>query len=189
MEKSYTKYFVLGGLALLILIVLFTFIGTYNSLVSLSESVDESWAQVESQYQRRHDLIPSLVNTVKGSAAFQQETQLAITQARSAWTGATTRSAQIQAAGQLDSAISRLLVVAENYPELDSSAFNDLMVSLEGTENRIAVERMRYNEAVRTLNVKVKRFPSNIIASMFGFEQATYFEIEEGIEAVPEVTF
>ncbi len=182
-------YYVLGGLALVILIILFTFIGTYNSFVTLSETVDESWAQVENQYQRRYDLIPSLVNTVKGSAAFQKETQLEITQARSSWTGAQTRNEQIAAAGQLDSAISRLLVVAENYPQLDSSAFNDLQVQLEGTENRIAVERMRYNEAVKTMNVKVKRFPSNIIASMFGFEEATYFEIEEGVEQVPQVIF
>ena len=174
----------------IVVILVFWFVGSYNSLVTLSESVDTAWAQVENQYQRRADLIPNLVNTVKGFAAQEKDIFLQVTQMRSAWAGAATRSEQIAAAKGMDSAISRLLVVAENYPNLKSNEnFLALQSQLEGTENRITVERMRYNEAVRTYNIKIKRIPTVIIARLFGYDAESYFEIEEGTEQVPQVTF
>lgn len=191
MRKKLNKnLLIFGGIALFVLIIILWFVGAYNSLITLSESVDTSWAQVENQYQRRADLIPNLVNTVKGYAAHERELFTEITQLRSQWASATTKQGKIEAARGLEGALSRLLLVAENYPQLKASEnFLALQAQLEGTENRVAVERKRYNDAVRVYNIKIKRIPTNIVANMFGYEKSEYFEVEEGKEAVPEVTF
>jgi len=183
------RNFVLGGIGLVVLLIIW-FVFAYNSLITLSESVDTAWAQVENQYQRRADLIPNLVNTVKGYAAHEKELFTEITQLRSQWASATTKQGKIKAANGLEGALSRLLLVAENYPQLKANEnFLGLQASLEGTENRVAVERKRYNDAVKVYNIKIKRIPTNIVAGMFGYEKETYFEAEEGSEKVPEVKF
>lgn len=162
----------------------------YNGLISGRESVTASWAQVETQYQRRVDLVPNLVSTVKGAADFEQETFTAITEARSRWQTAPSRNDRIAAAGEMESALSRLLVSVENYPQLQATqAFRDLMTQLEGTENRIGTARRDYNEAVRSYNLHVKRFPSNILAGIFGFDEEQFFEAAEGAENAPKVEF
>ena len=162
----------------------------YNGLISGRESVTASWAQVETQYQRRVDLVPNLVSTVKGAADFEQETFTAITEARSRWQTAPSRNDRIAAAGEMETALSRLLVSVENYPQLQATqAFRDLMTQLEGTENRIGTARRDYNETVRSYNIRVKRFPSNILAGIFGFDEEQFFEAAEGAENAPKVEF
>lgn len=181
-----TKYIFLG----VILLLLFWVWSGYNSLVTANEAVDASWAQVETQYQRRFDLVPNLVSTVKGAADFEQETYMAVTEARSQWQSAGTRGEKIAAATGFDSALSRLLLTVENYPNLKATeAYRDLMTQLEGTENRIGVARRDYNEEVRSYNVKVKRFPKNQLARFFGFEPEEFFESAEGSEQAPSVEF
>ncbi|MBU1167270.1 LemA family protein [Patescibacteria group bacterium] len=168
-------------------------IGTYNSLVKASENVDNKWAQVENQYQRRADLIPNLVETVKGITKQEQEVFIEVTKLRSQWGEAKAsgdRNAEIDAANGMDGAISRLLLVAENYPELKSNEnFLQLQAQLEGTENRVAVERKRYNDEVTIYNKKIKVFPTKFIADMFGFDASEYFEAEAGAENAPDVKF
>ena len=162
--------------------------GTYNKLVTGSEVVDNSWAQVETQYQRRFDLIPNLTNSVKG--IFNQEKAIFdnIAEARTRYAGAGSVGEKVSAANQVESSLARLLVVLENYPTLRSSeAVQNLMVQLEGTENRISVERKRYNDAVRDYNLSVKRFPARFFASLFGFTEKEYFEAVEGSEVAPKV--
>lgn len=177
---------VVGVLVLLLLWVG----GGYNSLVTAREGVEGMWAQVETQYQRRFDLVPNLVSTVQGAAKFEQETFTAITEARSAWQGARNREEQISAAGAFDSALARLLVTVENYPNLQATqAFRDLMAQLEGTENRVATARRDYNESVRFYNVLVKRFPKNVLADFFGFDPQTFFESKDEAAEVPRVQF
>ena len=189
-KKINKNWIILGGVGLFILIVIMWFVGAYNSLITLSETVDTSWAQVENQYQRRADLIPNLVNTVKGYAAHEKELFTEITKLRSQWGAAMTKQGKIQAAQGMESAISRLLLVAENYPQLKANEnFLALQAELAGTENRVAVERKRYNDAVRLYNIKIKRIPTNFVANMFGYEKEEYFEVEEGKEAVPVVEF
>lgn len=180
--------FVLGALALLIIVSL---ILVYNGIVSKHETITAKWAQVENQLQRRNDLIPNLVNTVKGYTEYEKTVLQDITNARSQWGKAATIDEKVKAAGAMDTALARLLLVAENYPDLKADqAFLKLMDELSGTENRIAVERMRYNESVRDYNVAVRMFPGNIIAGMFGYKTATeYFKAEEQAKAVPEVKF
>lgn len=182
---------ILIGLVIFVAVVLVAFTGIYNALVSKSENVKASWAQVENVLQRRADLIPNLVNTVKGYAAHEKGVFEEVTRARSAWTGASSQEDKVKAATAMDSAISRLLVVSENYPTLKAdSVFLKLQDELAGTENRIAVERMRYNEAVRGYNVLLRSFPANLLASRFGFRQfSEYFKAEEKAKAVPEVKF
>ncbi|MBC2701407.1 MAG: LemA family protein [ANME-2 cluster archaeon] len=181
---------VIGAIVLIILLTGGWFLSTYNGFVAAEEGVDASWAQVESQYQRRADLIPNLVSTVKGYAAHEEEVLTEITAARSQWGAAATQQSKMEAAGSMDSAISRLLLVVENYPNLKANEnFLALQAQLEGTENRIAVERMRYNEQVRAYNTKIKRMPAGILANMFGFDEKLYFESDEGAENVPEVEF
>jgi len=181
-----------------ILVVALMVGGVYNRLVGLDEAVDSAWAQVENVYQRRADLIPNLVATVKGAADFEQETLQNVTEARAKvgqvnFDQAPTASQmdQFQAAqDQLSSALSRLLVVVERYPELKATeAFRDLQVQLEGTENRIAVERQRYNEVARDYNTARKRFPAVLFASMLGFEDKAYFEAKPGADEPPKVEF
>lgn len=180
----------LGAILLIVLLTGGWFLLTYNSLVAAEESVDAQWAQVESQYQRRADLIPNLVETVKGFAAQEQEIFLEVTKYRSQWSAAATQQEKMEAARGMDSALARLLVVVENYPQLKSNEnFLALQAQLEGTENRIAVERMRYNDRVRDYNTKIKRMPASYIANMYGFTPKLYFEAEKGAEAVPKVKF
>lgn len=186
-----------AGLGILVLIALVVG-GIYNNLVGLQEGVDAAWANVENVYQRRADLIPNLVETVKGAAEFEQETLQNVIEARAKVgqmniEGAPTPE-QLQAfqANQdaLSSALSRLLVVVERYPELQAvQAFRDLQVQLEGTENRIAVERNRYNEAARGYNTARRQFPAVLIANLFGFTEKGYFEAAEGADQVPQVEF
>ncbi|MDQ5969423.1 MAG: LemA protein [Patescibacteria group bacterium] len=165
-------------------------VSKYNSFVVMGEKVDGQWAQVESQYQRRFDLIPNLEASVKGVTKQEENIFLGIAEARSKYSGAVTTEDKVKATAQVESALGRLLAIVENYPALQSSqAFRDLMVSLEGTENRIAVERMNYNNMVRDFNATVKRFPNSVFASVFGVDARTYFEIAEGVEDAPKVDF
>ena len=188
--KNKTSLFVLGGLVLFVLIVGGFFWSTYNNLVTQSQNADAQWAQVETQYQRRFDLIPNLVESVK--AIFEQEKAVfgQLADARARYSGATTPDARAQAAGQVEGALARLLVVVENYPELRSQQnVTQLMDELAGTENRISVERSRYNERVLAYNNTVRRFPGNIAAGMFGFSTRAYFESTPGSTTPPKVQF
>lgn len=179
------------GLGLVILIIIVSFVSVYNGIVSKHENITAKWAQVENQLQRRNDLIPNLVNTVKGYAAHEKTVFENVTNARSQWAKANTLEDKVKAAAAMDAALARLLLVVENYPNLKADqTFLKLMDELSGTENRIAVERMRYNEAVRDYNIAVRRFPGNLVASKFGYKTATeYFKAEEKAKAVPEVNF
>jgi LemA protein len=172
----------------------------YNALVTAEERIDARWSDVETNYQRRLDLIPNLVETVKGVADFEKETYTAVAEAR-ARAGQVTLTPEMlanpqalqrfeQAQSQVGSALSRLLVAVERYPQLRANEnFRDLQVQLEGTENRIAVSRKRFNEAVQQYNLQVRRFPGRLVAALFGFESRPYFEAEAGAEQAPEVSF
>ena len=174
-------------------------ISTYNGLISRNEKVESSWSQVENQYQRRLDLIPNLVNTVKGYAAHESQTFEAVVAARAEATQVVVSADELtpeklaaynKAQGEVGAALGRLMAIGEAYPELKASNnFMELQAQLEGTENRIAVARKDFNEGVRAFNVKVSRFPSNLIASMFGFEKKAYFEAAERAAEVPAVEF
>jgi len=175
-------------------------ISVNNSLVEQEESVNQAWAQVENQYQRRADLVPNLVNTVQGAADFEQETLTNVIEARSRATSINVDPSQLsnestirqfeQIQGQLGNALSRLLVSVERYPELTATQnFRDLQNQLEGTENRIATERMRFNQAAQEYNTSLRRFPTNVVAGLLGFERKYYFEATEGAENAPEVSF
>jgi LemA protein len=165
-------------------------VGTYNSLVKKDEGVKTAWAQVENQLQRRMDLIPNYVETVKGYAKHEREVFIEVTEARAKVAGSVTPSQQIEANNELTAALSRLLLVVERYPDLKANQnFIRLQDELAGTENRIAVERMRYNEAVRDYNVYIRRFPNNILAGIFGFGRATLFEAPEEAAKPPKVQF
>jgi LemA protein len=180
----------LAAVAVVVLSGYFFLQGTYNSLVSLDEQVKTSWAQVQNQLQRRFDLIPNLVETVKGYARHEREVLTEVTNARAKVGGAGTISSQIEANNELSGALSRLLVVVERYPDLKANQnFIRLQDELAGTENRIAVERRRYNEAVRQYNVKIRSFPENLVAGMFGFERAAFFEVPEAAKTAPQVKF
>lgn len=178
---------VLIGVVVVVGIYLFT---SYNSLVSLNENADGQWAQVEGQYQRRFDLIPNLVNSVSGIFNQEQEIYTAIADARTRYSGATTPDERAAAATEVESSLGRLLVIVENYPRLESATtIRDLMSQLEGTENRVSVERGRFNETIRDYNLTIKRFPKNIVALLFGFDERSYFESSEGTETAPVVEF
>ncbi len=182
------KWIALGVIVLIILILVGTVWGSYNNLVRLNQGVDNSWANVQTQYQRRVDLIPNLVNVAQSYAGFEKSTLTEITALRSQWQTASTVNSQIDTANQIESAISKLLVVAEAYPQLTSSAqFISLSDNLAETENMVAVSRQRFNEAVREYNTATMVFPSNIIAGMFGFTQRTYFNAAPGSEIAPKV--
>ena len=180
----------LAVVALLLLVVGGCVVGNYNRLVTANESVKQRWAQVDNQLQRRNDLIGNLVETVKGTASQEQAVFGAIAEARARMAGAKSPQEGIAAGQAMDSALGRLLVVVENYPQLRSNeAFVQLMDELAGTENRLATERMRYNQEVQSFNVLVKRFPTNLFASAFGYKEAPYYQIPEGARAVPKVDF
>ncbi len=194
-----------GGLVVIVLFIAFIialfFGGTYNRLVRSQQSVDQQWAQVQNVYQRRADLIPNLVNTVAGAANFEKSTLVEVTNARASVgrvqldpNKAPSDAAQLQefqaAQGQLSNALSRLLVVVERYPELRANQnFQSLQAQLEGTENRIAVERGNFNSVVQSYNVAVRSFPTNMIAGMFGFSSRPFFTATEGAERPPPVQF
>lgn len=162
----------------------------YNKLVTGEETVDAAWAQVENQLQRRFDLVPNLVNTVKGYAAHEEEIFTQIADARTQYGNANTVEETADANNELSSALSRLLVVVENYPNLKADVqFTRLMDELAGTENRLTVARKDYNDTVQQFNNDVRRFPGNLIAGMFSFGQKDYFEIKEGVEEAPAVDF
>ncbi|TRZ89107.1 MAG: LemA family protein [Methanosarcinales archaeon] len=181
---------VIAGIVIFVLLVGAVFFFTYNGLVSAEEGVDAQWYQVENQYQRRVDLIPNLVDTVKGYAAHEETVFTEVAKYRSQWSAAATQEEKMAAAEGMDSAISKLLVVVESYPQLKASDnFLALQAQLEGTENRIAVERMRYNEKVRDYNTQLKRIPSSFVAGMLGSEPKAYFEAEKGAQDVPKVNF
>jgi LemA protein len=180
----------IGIVVLLVVIVAGVLIGTYNSLVTQSQAVDGQWSQVETQYQRRYDLIPNLINSVKGAMTQEQAVFNAIAEARTRYGGAATVSDKATAAGELEVALGRLLVVMENYPQLKSiDVVRGLMDELAGTENRISVERRRFNELVRDYNTAIKTFPTNTIAGMFGFTEKKYFQSVSGADLAPKVEF
>ncbi len=198
MKKSY----IVGGIIILLLVIVFvTFKNAYNNFVTMEEEVNQRWAQVENVYQRRADLIPNLVEVVKGYAKHEKETLQGVVEARSKVGGQINVGPEIlnnpqafakfqQAQSALSSALQRLMVVVERYPDLKADKrFGDLQTQLEGTENRIAVERKRFNEAVQKYTTSIRRFPSNIIAAMFGFEKKMYFQAEAGAEKAPKVKF
>jgi LemA protein len=187
MKRSSIVLLAIAGFAVLLL-------GTcavqYNSLVSSSETVDESWAQVQNQLQRRADLIPNLIETVRGYAAHEKEIFTEVANARSRLLAANTPAEAEAADGSLNSALGRLLMIAERYPDLKASEqFTRLQDELAGTENRITVERMRYNEAVRSYNTRLRRFPTKLFASATGFETREYFEAPASAQDVPQVDF
>jgi len=192
----------IGILVVLLVILGISFAGTYNRLVTLNQDVDRSWSEVENQYQRRADLVPNLVSTVQGAANFEKDTLTAVTEARASVGRATITPGQAptdpeslarfqQAQDQLGSALQRLLVVSERYPELRANQnFRDLQAQLEGTENRITVARQRFNESAQTYNTVLKKFPTNMLAGLFGFKEKPYFKaITPGAEQAPKVQF
>ncbi len=183
------KLLVILGVAVVAAVI--AFISVYNGIISRQENIVAKWSQVDNQLQRRNDLIPNLVNSVKGYAAHEKGVFESVTNARSQWSKAAGVVEKTKAASILDSALSRLLAVAENYPSLKADqTFLKLMDELSGAENRIAVERMRYNEAVKEYNIVVRTFPGNIVASMNNFKPATeYFRAEDTARQVPEVKF
>lgn len=185
--------------AAIIAIVLVWGTSTYNGLVEKQESVETAWSQVENVYQRRADLVPNLVNTVKGYAAHEKETLEAVLSARAKATQMTVNVEDLseenikkyqEAQGELQQAMGRLMMITENYPDLKANEnFLSLQAQLEGTENRITVERQKFNDTAKTYNTAVRKFPTNIIAGMFDFEKKGYFEAQEGAEKAPEVKF
>jgi len=201
------KWLGLGCLGLVVVvggILALTGVSSYNNLVNLNEAVDAQWGQVQNVYQRRLDLVPNLVNTVKGAANFEQETLTAVTEARAKASQVTTQASpeiledpqkfqEFQAAqNQLGGALSRLLVTVEAYPQLRATEnFRDLQAQLEGTENRIAVERMRFNDAARAFNTRRNSFPTTLFAGLFGdqFKPKQYFQAQQGAEQAPKVNF
>lgn len=173
--------------------------GSYNKMVTMDENVQTAWAQVENVYQRRADLIPNLVATVKGYASHESATLENVVAARAKATQMTVNPESLtedsiaefnKAQGELSNALGRLLMIQENYPDLKASQqFSELQAQLEGTENRISTERMKFNEAAKAYNTLIRKFPDNILASMFGFEKKGYFEAQDGAEAAPKVEF
>jgi len=188
---------------IVVLVVVFMiggwFVGKYNTMVIANETVNEKWAQVENVYQRRADLIPNLVATVKGYATHEKETLQGVVEARAKATSTTIDAGNMDAASMqkfqaaqqgLSSALSRLMVVVEKYPDLKANQnFMELQAQLEGTENRIAVERKRFNEAAKTYNLSIRMFPNSMLAGMYGFEKREYFKAEETAKTAPKVEF
>ena len=196
---SRTAWIVIGVILLTVFFSISWFVKTGNNMVAMEEGVSSSWSQVENVYQRRADLIPNLVSTVKGYAAHESETLTAVVEARAKATSVTVDPSKLsaesiqqfqQAQGQLSSALSRLMVVVEQYPELKATQnFRDLQVELEGTENRISVERKKFNDVALTYNTYIRRFPQSFLAGMFSFQIKPYFKSEEGAEKAPQVKF
>lgn len=202
MKKGCLVGIIIGVIVIITVLMGYGFLkNTYNDFVTLEELVTEKWAQVENVYQRRADLIPNLVEVVKGYAAHEKETLQAVIEARAKMGGQINLGPDVlnnpqafnqfqQAQGALTSALQRLMVVVEKYPDLKADQrFADLQTQLEGTENRITVERQRFNEAVKNYNTRTKKFPANFLASMFGFSEKQYFQSQPGTDQVPQVNF
>lgn len=193
------KWITIGVLVLLAIVLYRLFVSSYNNMVSKDETVAAQWAQVESQYQRRLDLIPNLVNTVKGYAEFEKSTLTAVIEARAKATQVKIDPKNLtpdaiqkfqDAQGELSTALSRLLVVAERYPDLKANQnFLELQAQLEGTENRIAVERQKFNDSAKDYNIYLRGFPQNLLAGIYGFQTKAYFESDKGAEKAPAVQF
>lgn len=193
------KKIVLVVVGILVLFVVFSGCSGYNNLVQLDEDVKTKWSQVETQYQRRSDLIPNLVSTVKGAAKFEQTTLTQVIEARSKASQITVDPTKLtaenidkfqNAQGEISQALGRLMVLTENYPELRATQqFSDLSVQLEGTENRIATARRDFNQSVQTFNTKVRSFPNNLTASIFGFSQKAAFKADAGAQNAPKIEF
>jgi LemA protein len=193
------KKIVIGLLAVLVLLIAVSGCNSYNGLVKMDEDVKTKWSNVETQYQRRSDLIPNLVNTVKGAAKFEQGTLTAVIEARASASKITIDPNKLnaeniekyqQAQGQITQALGKLMVLTENYPELKATQqFSDLSAQLEGTENRITVARKDFNEAVQVFNTKVRSFPTNLMAGMFNFSAKTPFKADAGAQNAPKVEF
>jgi len=192
-------WIVLAVVAVLLLVAYSSIKGSYNNMVTMQEGVTAQWSQVENVYQRRSDLIPNLVSTVKGYADFEKETLTQVIEARAKATAVNINPEKLDAQSMqnfqnaqsgLSSALSKLMVVVEKYPELKANqGFLDLQAQLEGTENRITVERQKFNQTAQTYNTFIRTFPKNIFAGMFGFEKKAYFEAEKGAEKAPQVQF
>jgi LemA protein len=192
-------WIVIGVIVVLVFVLYRFFAGSYNEMVNMELEVTKQWAQVENVYQRRLDLIPNLVNTVKGAADFEKSTLTAVIEARASATQVRLDPKNLsaeelnkfqQSQGQLSQALGRLMVVAEQYPQLRATeAFRDLTVQLEGTENRITVERQKFNEVVQTYNSTIKVFPRNLLAGMYGFKEKPFFAADKGANKAPEVKF
>jgi LemA protein len=192
-------WIILAVIAVVILLAYSSVKSSYNNMVRMDEGVAAQWSQVENVYQRRSDLIPNLVNTVKGYADFEKETLTQVIEARAKATSVNVSPDKLdaqslqnfqQAQSGLSSALSRLMVVVEKYPDLKANqGFLDLQAQLEGTENRITVERMKFNESAQAFNTLIRTFPKSIFAGMFGFEKKAYFEAEKGAEKAPQVQF
>lgn len=190
---------ILVAVAAVVLGIFFWFQSNYNKMVKMDEGVQAAWSQVENVYQRRADLIPNLVATVKGYASHEQQTLEGVISARSKATQITVNPEDLtseqmekfqKAQGELGSALGKLLAITENYPDLKANTnFLELQAQLEGTENRIAVERKKFNDAARVYNTTIRQFPKNIVAGMFGFEKKPYFEAAEGAQEAPKVEF
>ncbi len=199
MKKSISGLLILVIIVVVLLLVISWGVGIYNKIVPMNEKVATEWSNVETQYQRRADLIPNFVNTVKGAAAFERETLTRVIEARAKATQVTVDPSDItpeqlqefQAAqSEVSSALQRLMVVVERYPELKATQnFRDLQVELEGTENRISIARNNFNDAAREYNTFIKKFPNNLIASVTKFDNRPYFEAQEGTEVAPKVEF
>jgi len=198
--KNIKKSWIIIAIVVVVFLIIYKSVsGTYNNMITYSENINGMWSQVTTDYQRRMDLIPNLVNTVQGYADFEQETLTAVVEARAKATSVNVSAdnlnpamfEQFQAAQQgLSSSLSRLLVTIEKYPELKANqGFLDLQAQLEGTENRIANSRRKFNESTQLFNTYIKKFPKNIYASIFGFETKAYFQATEGAEKAPEVKF
>jgi LemA protein len=193
------KLIVLGAIVLAVVLLYSFFAGKYNTMVELSSPVDQQWANVQSAYQRRADLIPNLVNTVKGYADFEKSTLTAVTEARAKATSMNIDASKLtpetmkqfqEAQNQLSSSLSRLLVSVEQYPDLKANQnFLELQSQLEGTENRINVERNKFNEVVNSYNIYIRKFPNNVLAGLYGMQQKTFFEAAAGSENAPAVKF
>jgi len=197
--KINKNWIIIGVIVLFVIIIISWSTGIYNGLVSREEGVNSQWSQVENVYQRRADLIPNLVNTVKGYANFEKSTLTAVIEARSKATAVTISPKNLDAASLqkfqsaqdgLSSALGRLMVVVERYPELKANQnFLELQAQLEGTENRITVERQKFNESAQDYNTYIRKFPKNIFSGMFGFQKKAYFEAQQGAEKAPQVQF
>ncbi len=187
MKGSHITLIVIG---IIVLVFILSSVGGYNRLIDYSEDINNKLSEIHNQLQRRNDLIPNLVETVKGFTSHEEEVLKNVTDARAKLAGASNARQVIEGDAELSGALSRLLIVVENYPELKADAnFRQLSDELSGTENRIAVARRDYNEAATRYNSTIRRFPTNIIASIFGFEKVEYFKAQEGAQEVPKVDF
>lgn len=188
MDIGKTMLVVIGVFAFIILIFVVWFISTYNGLVSADQETNAAWSKVENQYQRRADLLPNLVEVVKGYAKHESTVFEEVTKARSQWTGAKTQDDKVKAAGEIDSALSRLMVVVEAYPDLKASAgYVAFQEQIEGTENRISTERGRYTEVATAYNIKIKRIPTSLVADIYGYKEKPLFQADKDTDKAPKL--